>query len=365
MANNNSKKQSALAEFRRKLLFTLSTAPEARVEDKKAPYPGGRFKRFKDTFKGNMTDLMTVNVLTVMFALPLLAVIMAFSIIGAERIGYFLAGIDTPYVMTDFGFGLSAGSSIGAVSAVMIDGYRILFAAIAVCLPILSFGIAGNVYICQKFIWGERLLTKKDKTTGGDVNRTVTEFFRGVKLHWKEMLVAFSCYAVFFAGGTELIVEFVSGTYLGGANAGQWIGLFVGIIVLIVSTMIFMHFIPQTVSYAGTLNMAQKLRNSAIYFVALFLEGAFIFILALAPFALAAAGTFLAMIVVLFLVTVGFSYVCLIIVNYADFNSENYSQAVLEIRTNEATRQSKKDRKKGESANATQRPQNYKKKKRK
>lgn len=364
MANNNTKKQSALTEFRRKLLFTLSTAPEARVEDKKAPYPGGRFKRFKDTFKGNMTDLMTVNVLTVIFALPLLAVIMAFSVIGAERIGYFLAGIDTPYVMTDFGFGLSAGSSIGAVSAVMIDGYRILFAAIAVCLPILSFGIAGNMYICQKFIWGERLLTKKDKTTGGDVNRTVTEFFRGIKMHWKEMLVAFSCYAVFFAGGTELIIEFVSGTYVGGANAGQWIGLFAGIIVLIVSTMLLLHFIPQTVSYAGTLNMAQKLRNSCIYFVALFLEGIFIFILALAPFALAAAGTFLTMIVVLFLVTVGFSYVCLILTNYGDYNSENYLQAVVEVRANEEIRQAKKDRKKSGNA-VNQKNQNYKKKKRK
>lgn len=364
MANNNNQKQSAISEFRRKLLFSLSTAKEARSEDKKPPYPGGRFKRFFDTFKGNMTDLMTVNVLTLIFALPLLAVVMAFSIIGAERIGYALSGTDTPYLMTGLGFGLSSGANLGVVSSLMMDGYRILFLAIAVCLPILAFGIAGNLYICQKVIWGERFLTKKDKTTGGDVNRVVTEFFRGVKMYWKENVIAFAVYAVFFAGGTELIVEFVSGTYLGGANAWQWIGLFVGIIVLLTSSMLLMHVLPQTVSYNGTLNLAQKLRNAGIYQVALFLPSLIIFILAAAPFALAAAGSFVALLIMLFAVTCGFSYFCLIIVNYADYNSENYLQVVLENQNNAEVRQAKKDKKRSAGA-APKKTQNYKKKKRK
>ncbi len=350
MANKQEKKDNAFTRFRKNLLFSLCTAPEARSEEKKPPYPGGRFKRFFDTLKGNMTDMMTVNVLTIIFALPLMAVIMAFFIVGPERIGYALTGASTPYVMLDFGIGLSSGSSLSTVSADMLLGYRLLFVAIAVCLPILSFGIAGNTYICQKIIWGERFLTKKDKATGADVNRTFTEYFRGVKKYWKEMIIVFSCYAVFFAGGTELITEFVYGEYLGGANAGQWIGLFVGIIVLLASTMILFGMIPQVVSYNGTLNLGQKLRNACIYTVALFLSTFVIFVLACAPFALAFAGSFVALIVALFAVTIGFSYFCLMAVNYGDYNSENYCQEVLTIKNNEEIRQAKKEKKQNAKA---------------
>ena len=210
MANsqNKEKKVSALKLY---LLKSFALAPEARNEEKKGEYPGGRFKRFKDMFKAFSQDLMMVNVLTILFALPIIAIVMFITILGAESFGYMLESIkDTPYLMNGLGLGLSAGASISSAKVMMLMSYRIMILGIAVFIPVLGFGFAGAIYVCQKIVWGEKFLTKKDKRTGADVNRTVTEFFKGVKAYWKQMVLTFALYAVFFAGGAELILDYES-----------------------------------------------------------------------------------------------------------------------------------------------------------
>ena len=366
MAANSNEKSSkrGLSKFKLKLLSGLELAPEARYEEKKPPYPAGRFKRFFDTYKANSTHLMTANAMTIIFLLPLFALIIAISFIGVEKFAYMLADVDKiPYLMSGFGIGLSSGMAVNEAKVILLLAYRVIFLGVAVCLPILSFGVAGHAYISTKLIWGERFVCKKDKKTGADVPRIVTEYFRGVKTYWKEMLITFSGYAVFFAGGTNLIIEFIAGVWSGGANVGQWFALFGGIIILFVSTMILLNLLPQVISYHKTLSYAAKLKNACIYSTAFFIPSLLMLVIIGAPFALFAINTmFVTIIIAVAFVMIGTTYVILATVNYGDYNSENVLQVLYEKLKVDQSRQSRKEKKKPE-ANKQQGPVKYKKKK--
>ena len=366
MAANSNEKSSkrGLSKFKLKLLSGLELAPEARYEEKKPPYPAGRFKRFFDTYKANSTHLMTANAMTIIFMLPLFALIIAISFIGVEKFAYMLADVDKiPYLMSGFGIGLSSGMAVNEAKVILLLAYRVIFLGVAVCLPILSFGVAGHAYVSTKLIWGERFVCKKDKKTGADVPRIVTEYFRGVKTYWKEMLITFSGYAVFFAGGTNLIIEFIAGVWSGGANVGQWFALFGGIIILFVSTMILLNLLPQVISYHKTLSYAAKLKNACIYSTAFFIPSLLMLVIIGAPFALFAINSmFVTIIIAVAFVMIGTTYVILATVNYGDYNSENVLQVLYEKLKVDQSRQSRKEKKKPE-ANKQQGPVKYKKKK--
>ncbi len=358
MANNKNgeKKVSAL---KLALLRSFVVAPEARNEEKKGEYPGGRFKRFKDMFKANSQDLMMANVLTILFALPIIAVVMFITLLGAEKFGYMLESItETPYLMGGLGIGLSAGSSIASAKVMMLMSYRIMILGIAVFLPVLGAGFAGIMYISQKIVWGEKFLTKKDKRTGADVNRTITEFFNGIKLYWKEMVLTFSLYAVFFAGGAELLIEFVSAIWGGYANVGHYFAVIIGSIILLLSTMTLINLVPQVVSYDKTLKYAAKLKNAFLYTITFFIPCLFMTAFTFAPIALMFIGGFFTFIVIIICMSVGICYMALIMANYGDYNSENVVQILYSQSQVAENRKSKKEKK-----NVQQGPVNYKKKK--
>ena len=356
---NTQNKEKKVSEFKLYLLKSFALAPEARNEEKKEDYPGGRFKRFKDMFKACSQDLMMVNVLTILFALPIIAIVMFVTILGAESFGYMLESIkETPYLMNGLGLGLSAGASIATTKVTMILSYRIMILGIALFIPVLGVGFAGAMYVCQKIVWGEKFLTKKDKRTGADVNRTVTEFFRGVKLYWKEMVLAFSIYAVFFAGGAELILEFVSALWGGYANAGHYFAVIIGAIILLLSSMIFVNLVPQVVSYDKTLKFAEKLKNAFLYTITFFVPCLFMTAFTFAPLALMFIGGMFTFIVIILCMSVGLSYMALVMANYGDYNSENVLQNLYVQAQVVETRKSKKEKK-----GTTSGPVSYKKKK--
>lgn len=356
---NTQKKEKKTSALKLYLLNSFSLATEARNEEKKGAYPGGRFKRFKDIFKAFSQDLMMVNVLTILFALPIIAIVMFISILGAERFGYMLESVkDTPYLMSNLGLGLSAGASIANAKVMMVMSYRIMILGIALFLPVLGFGFAGAIYVCQKMVWGEQFLTKKDKRTGADVNRTVTEFFNGVKLYWKEMVLTFALFAVFFAGGAELILEFVAALWGGYANVGHYFAVIIGCIILLLSAMIFVNLVPQVVSYNKTLKYAEKLKNAVLYTITFFIPGFFMTAFAFLPFALMFIGGFFTFIVLIICISVGISFMALIMTNYGDYNSENVLQVLYEQAQVVETRKNKKEKKSNSNG-----PVNYKRKK--
>lgn len=315
MARNQSGKESWTAG----IIRHLTLAPEARTQEGKGKYPAGHFKKFFDIFRANMQTMLTGNLLTLVFALPLFALLIYVGVIGIEQFSYLLEQMDPPYVMTGLGFGLSAGGDLAAAKVTMLMAVRVLTLGIAVCLPILSFGIAGNMRLAVKLMWGEDFITKKDKY-GKDVPRIFTEYFIGVKENWKQMLILFAVLGIIEAGVSNLIINFVAGLWGNTLSGGDWVGLIFACIIGFVALMMIVHMIPDVVM--RQLSLIHKAKNAVLMDVVFFLPTLMILILTFAPFCLAFIGSFVALLVGIAAITLGFSYVTLALASYADYHSE-------------------------------------------
>lgn len=321
-------REKQVSQFKLNLLSKLHLAPEARNEEAKGPYNGGRFKRFFDIFRANTQTISMTNMLTLIFAIPIFAVVFFFSMYGYEKFAYLIAGIDsTPYLMGGIGIGMSNAMDAGTAEALLLASYRIMISAVALFMPVLAVGISGNLYIMQKLVWGEEFLTKKDKQ-GNNIPRVATEFFRGVKKYAGQTVAITSIFAVFFGGAANLIITFVQALRMDNAGAGEWIALFVGIIIALIAGMIYTNWIPLVVSY--DMPFGQKLKNACIYTLIFPIPSLFMLIFAVAPYMLFIGGSFLTIIAMLAVIWVGLSFSTLIFVNYGDYNSENIAQPLFE-----------------------------------
>ncbi len=321
-------REKQVSQFKLNLLSKLHLAPEARNEEAKGPYNGGRFKRFFDIFRANTQTISMTNMLTLIFAIPIFAVVFFFSMYGYEKFAYLIAGIDsTPYLMGGIGIGMSNAMDAGTAEALLLTSYRIMISAVALFMPVLAVGLSGNLYIMQKLVWGEEFLTKKDKQ-GNNIPRVATEFFRGVKKYAGQTVAITSIFAVFFGGAANLIITFVQALRMDNAGAGEWIALFVGIIIVLIAGMIYTNWISLVVSY--DMPFGQKLKNACIYTLIFPIPSLFMLIFAVAPYMLFIGGSFLTIIAMLAVIWVGLSFSTLIFVNYGDYNSENIAQPLFE-----------------------------------
>lgn len=323
-----------------KLVSKLALEPEARTEPAKGGYPGGRIKRFIDIFRANSQTLMLANVLALIFALPLIGVIAAASVIGYEKIAYYLEGLSkAPYLLSHFGIGLSAGLPFATAKAYLLTAHQIVCLAAAAGIPLLSVGAGGCLYIANKLVWGESFVCKKDKF-GNNVPRVITEFFRGVKLYWKPSLIISVPLTLIFAAASYLILNFVKCVYLGDlGNALGWVGLVFSAIVGLIGVVYLFNFYPLNATYRNTMKTADKLKNAGIFSVVGFLPTLILAVAAFAPYALFLASSLLQVLGVVFFMGVGIMFPVLIMVNYADYNSENivqplYSSAQVKAQNN-------------------------------
>jgi hypothetical protein len=304
-----------------RLLKKLTLATEARNEASKGKYPAGRLKRFLDVFRSNYYGMAMTNVLSILFFTPLIISIVLFIVFGAENLSYKIYETETPYLLSNFGFGLSSGVPIATVKVAMLVPYKLLSCVFAVLFPLCGFGLAGILYVSTKMIWGESFICKKDKKFGADIPRYALEFFRGVRLFWKQSVLFSACFGIVFAGSANLIILFIEGVFSGNAGVGHYFALIFGSLIALASTIIFMHILPLVVSYK--IRIIDKFKNASIYSLVFFIRDIFVIGFTALPFALLFTGnSFVMIIIVIFLVMLGIPFFVLMYVNYSDYLSE-------------------------------------------
>ncbi|MFI3229675.1 MAG: hypothetical protein R3Y23_05885 [Bacillota bacterium] len=337
------KKAAEKDSFIVNLLRKLSLAPEARTEAVK-PYAGGKIRKFIDLFRASMSHLTVANVLGMLFALPIITLFIVVTTIGFEEFTYILTGVEeAPYLLGSFGIGLSSGSDLVSTKIDMLLTYRLLLTGTAVCMPLLGFSFAGIYHITTKFNWGDSFITKRDKF-GNEIPRIAVEFFRGVKLYWKQYLVLLSIYAVFVAGCGNLIITFVEALWLGTANAGHYIGLVIACILGLFSTIILLNMMPLVVTYRTSL--VSKFKNSCIFTVSFFAQQLFMVVVIAVPFLLLLVGSIITMLAAIACLVLSLSYIAMISTVYSDTNSERYLVPLYEMSIAPATKGGKKKKKK-------------------
>lgn len=352
-------KERKVSAFKVKLIGNLSVGPEGRNEPIKGVYPGGRFKRYLDILKTYFQPLMILNLFTMIFALPLVGLFLFFEIYGFEQFGYLISGISAnnpPFLLNHFGIGVSLGLGINVAKSTMLLGYRVLVAGVALFLPLAGVGIAGNLYVCSKMIWGESLLMKKDKY-GNDVPRIAKEFLKGVKLFSARIVASITVFGLIFAATAFITIEFIDAIWLGRINAGHYVGLIASISVSVYAAMVMTTYLPFVVSYRN-MKIKEIFKNSLIIATGFSVSAILVFVFSFFPFALIFAKDMVKLIVTIVILSFGLSHSCLVLTNFADYNSENLIQPLYQQELKTQIRAERKKTKKTDVAIK----QNYKKK---
>ncbi len=324
------------------LLKYLTFAPESRTDGGVSePVAMGRFRYFIHVFKRRNGLLMFANIGFVVTLLPLLAVFVIISIFGAEKLSYMLSNITTPpYLMSGIGFGISASASALQAKLDMLKVYSIMFLAAGGATLFMSIGLAGIMPVAMKFIWNDSFICKKDNY-GNQVPRVMIEFFKGIKKYWWQMLIMGVLMGVVLAGAGNAYVFFLGKYWQGLAGAGEWVLIIFVSIITLLFFMFTVYMLPMIVSY--DIPFMQKVKNSLIIMLQMFIQTLFVVIILSAPFALIAVTSgFINVILVALLIVYGGVVYSLILSNLLQYYSEKIIVPVYQARFSKSKPKSKK-----------------------
>ncbi|MBR1747072.1 MAG: hypothetical protein IJ735_02535 [Clostridia bacterium] len=303
------------------LLKHLTLAPEAREDGGTSAPVEGRFRYFWSTFRENNGQLMLVNLLFLVTALPLIAILILPNVVSVERIYYWLNGVkDVPYYMSGVGFGLSSASDLTIARADLLTVYAWGFLFAGIAIAIASIGAAGLTHICVKFVWKDSFITKKD-SYGNQVPRVVPEFFRGIKKFWWQFMIVGAILGVLVGGIGNAYVYFLRQFRLGVAGAGEWIMIIALSLVALFGIAFVMIMIPSIVLY--DIPFVQKLKNSAIFTIAMALQNFFaLIVIAIPVVLLAVTNGFINILILAVLLVFGGPFFGVMFANYGQYFAE-------------------------------------------
>lgn len=264
----------------------------------------GRIAQVFATLKNNITKMIMVNLMVMLFALPLIAVLFIYMPIKetAAIAGMnFSGGLGIGYAQVD-------DTIKGALAIYSLRQKFILF-ALTPGLMIASIGICGGYYCCRNALWGAKL----------NVFRT---FFRGIAKSWYKFLVTFTFLGLLGTGFLYTIFEMLKQTTAyGSANAGLWVAV-IACGLLILATLVFtLMFLPLSVNYS--FKYRDGIKNSILLCLIMGLVGLIVIVGLSAPMALVFWGIG-KYIVYIFLLIFGFSLYTLFALSFGQYVSDGF-----------------------------------------
>ncbi len=293
----------------------------------------GRFKYFWSVGRRRNSSILVANLMFILFALPLVALIVLVTVAGVENIAYYLEKMTAPYLMTNIGFGISSSAyTFADVSRYIANVYYIIFACAGGAVLIMSIGLSGMMPLCMNFILGDTFFSKKDNY-GNDVPRAIKEFFWGVKRYYWQFLIVGVMMLVLVAWIGNVFVYFVSSFKLGEAGVGHWFMIIFAGIFALLGLMFLLHLMPTIVLY--DMPFKNKMKNALVFTFQMFLQNLFIIAVFSVPFILfALTNTIVSAIVLAVLLVYGSKYYCLTMCNYEQYLSEKIITPVYNAKFN-------------------------------
>lgn len=269
-------------------------------EAKRLRLPTTRKQQYWDILKSQFSNLFKVNLLTILLAIPFLFVAFIFMPIIKEYVG----------MQFDFsgnigiGYPGSISNAVVAEAAVVqttLPMYLLLIPTIA----LLGIPVSGLMYCMRNLVWGENITVRID-------------FWKGIKLGWKQYLIVFSLMGVLISGflasislyNLQALVQNVD--FLGVAALVLSI---IGI-ALVASTTIYI--LPMMAMYKMT--FSKLIKNSVILSVAMFPYTFLMLLLTASPFLLAMLlGEMIGMFIYTGIIFVGVAMITLMWTVYVQF----------------------------------------------
>ena len=297
-----------MAQQKKGLIARMLEGKERSDEYARNSLPTSRWQLFFDIFKNNFSKLVKVNLLMLLFFVPMIAVIVVYMLIG-----------DVNSSLFPFGSNLGIGypvvpNQMGLSERLLLETSYILHIGLFVTSFIAAIGLAGGMYVIRNMVWTEGIFIAND-------------FWRGVKLNIKNALQTALFFSVILFVVRYMINLANLNLAMGGLEKWQTIWLRISqvtsYVFLVVAIMMSLWMIALGVNYQ--LSFLKLLRNAFLMSVGTLPQTVFFGVIALLPFFISMlGGTLFTAIGVILILVCGFAYALLVWLDFAQWVFDKY-----------------------------------------
>ena len=297
-----------MAQQKKGFITRMLEGKERSEEYARSTLPTNRWQLFWDIFKGNFGKIVKVNLLMLVFFIPMLIVLIFNALMHEAN------GISYP-----FGANLTIGypaypAQMGVSEMLVIQGNLMLYIGLILSMFIASVGLAGGMYVIRNMVWTEGIFVGND-------------FWRGVKLNYKNALqtTLFFTVILFLCGMLINVSDLALAT--GNVTKTQKVFLMISqgtsYLFITLASMMTLWMIALGVNYQ--LNFTTMVKNAFLMTVGTLPQTVFFGVLALLPFALFLINQpALLMLVIMVVVLFAFAYALLVWLDFAQWVFDKY-----------------------------------------
>ena len=266
--------------------------------------PTNRWELFWDVFKGRFSKIVIVNLIMLLFFLPLLALILY------RYLALISYGANFPFAQ-GFGVGYMAPSSLTGFSETIVFQVDLIsYLGLPIVALIACFGVAGGAYVMRNMVWTEGIFVAND-------------FFRGIKQNIKQiLLIGLTFSMVFYI--TTVAISFSKQCIATGSEI-SWLYTIIIIfsyIILFMYAIMSLHMVTMAVTY--DLSFVKMIRNSLLFTISFLPQNLFFALLGLIPFFIMQLGSLFTIIGLIMIILFGFTLLTLIWTNYSQWIFDRY-----------------------------------------
>lgn len=270
------------------------------TEAKRLRLPTTRKQQFWDILRNQLGKLTKINLLSVLLALPFLALVFVFIPVVKEAVGMSFdftgnVGIGYPGSVSDM---------VTAEVAVLQSTLPLLLLLIP-CITLLAFPVAGMTYTIRNLVWGESVSVRLD-------------YWRGIKTGWKQFLLTFFVLGVLITAFVYAFMLFKVQVAMEMTDAFGYIAMILSILAIVIIASVSVFMLPAMTMY--NLRWHKHVKNGALLFVATMPSTFGILILTALPFVLSSLlGSIFQLLVSMLILLLGVSVIVLLWTVYAQY----------------------------------------------
>lgn len=287
---------------------------------------GARAARMREVLGGNTAKMFTLNIFTVLFALPMICVLIIW------------LPIEESNAVANLNFSANLGIGYGAVDQTLegiaaIYNLRQLFILCTLTpgFMIMSIGISGAMHVLRNYMWGV------------DV-KLLRHFGRGIAKHWYKFLPVFTVGGLLAtSAGYSLIEVLKQNALYGAAGAGYYVWTVFSFIFCFFFAMFLFTYMPMCVAYR--FKAKDLLKNCFTMGLIVFVTTLLLVILLGGIPLIAIANDIVMYLIYGFFLLFGFSLYLLIITAYGQYACENLIEAQLDVKEEMEAKKAEQERK--------------------
>lgn len=270
----------------------------------------GMFKHWWNSFKSNYGSLVVQNLMVIVFALPLIALLVLMPMFEQKFI------LDNAFnFVGDLGLGFTGATTdtFSAIKGIYI--FRILFYLLIIpCFSLVGIGFSGVFYSSRNVVWGAKV--------------KIRHYFRGLKKYWWKFMLAFTVIGIATYGVIGSIYGYLYLTHCGMTNWYMWLVMIFACLFALLVIYFMLIYLPTVTMY--NFKHGEIIKNSIYMGIVLIFPSTLIAIVMALPIVALAMISITKIILYVILVLFGLSAYAVAIQSYGQYACDAYINPLYE-----------------------------------